>query len=141
MLGLRVGWDWSAAADKPESKNWRRFIGGIYTSIALVSGNRRINFAAPLIDAAAQARAIFQTLLPQPMDDVQTTHAMVANYQQRTFVGLRLQLLNSGGHVSHGHQASAGDGGRLEFPRLTHIDKAKLFTGFDALLHLLGGEL
>ena len=57
-IGLAHGWAGSAVAVKLESKNWRRFIGGVFTSIALVSGNSRINFATPLVYTAAEARAI-----------------------------------------------------------------------------------
>src|SRR5712691_12189129 len=69
------------------------------TASSYVTRHAGIDFQAPAIDAAFHADALFDTLLAQPVYDLQAAHAVMAKYNQWRLLGFqRVQRLRNGAH-------------------------------------------
>ena len=101
-----------------------------------VAGDRRVDCAAPGVNAAGHALALRQTLIPQPFHDLEAADAMVAeNDQRRVHLFEDLQLLWNG---SHGDQPSAVDVADRVFFSLPDVDERQGLTGVKPLLDIGG---
>src|SRR5206468_4044634 len=92
-----------------------------------------IDLATPGIDASGHARALRQTLLPQPFHYRQAANSMVTEYDQRH--RRFLQAVKLLGDIPHGDQRSALDAANLVFVWFPYVDEREFFTGIDTAFY------
>jgi hypothetical protein len=101
-------------------------------SMMLIARDLRIDFEGPAINAPGHGFGRLHPLLAEPIGDVQAAHAVMAETDN---VVVRVDLLEIGGDGAHGNQDRAFDMAEGVFMGLANIDKKKLFTTVQALLH------
>ena len=107
---------------------------------SVIPRNRGIHGEAPRVDAAGNALARLETLLAQPIHDIQTANAMMAVDDQGSFVGARFEGLDFGGHRAHRDQRASLNACLRVLMRLAHVNEVELLTGVEAELHFLGRD-
>ena len=89
---------------------------------ALVAGDRRVDGAGPLVDAAGEGLDVIEALLAEPHGDVEGAGAVVAEDDGGA---IGVELLEAGGDIAHGDVGGAGDGGDLELPGFTDVEQQR----------------
>lgn len=105
-----------------------------------VSWNCGVDFQAPAVDAPGQALAGADPLLAQPVDDIQAADPVMADHDERRFLGLCVEAGKLSGHGSHGDQLGAGDAGNLKFRGFANVDECEVLTGLQTALDFPGSD-
>jgi len=109
-------------------------------SVSLIAWNGRIDFQAPEVDAAGHALARVDTVLAEPMNDIQAAHTVMAKYDERYVFSLSVQARQLGRDGSHGNQIGAGDAGQLEFRGLADIDEHEFLARLETAMDIAGSD-
>jgi hypothetical protein len=100
-----------------------------------VAGNVGIDGAGPAFDATGERLDVLKPLVSKPHGDREGTGAVMTEDDDR-LVWIEL-LMRARGYFTHGHEQRVGEGGGVEFPRLTDVQE----EGRVRLLTLLGKDL